>query len=400
MELSNTGSPLKTSPNTVIWIIAAGLLFIAGGFIIATLTPALFPPQGSAESRQVDDLFHFMFVIGGAIFLLVQGMLVFSVVRFRAKAEDMTDGPHIRGNATLEFVWTIIPAIIVAAIAIYAYQVWVSIRTIKPNEQVVNVTGARFAWTFNYMVTPDTLPEGVTVDDLPEEVKTKLEQDGSLTFSNPQLHAYVDRTVLLQMNATDVIHSLWIPGMRIKQDVMPGRTTEVRFTPIRADNYRIVCAELCGAGHGNMAGEIGPNGELQKAWLVVHPDEESYLREFYEVEAMKILFPPDDPVELGRSVLASGKYPCATCHVLTDLGWNGNIGPNLNGVGDRAGNRVGGQDASTYLHNTLRHPGDYLVPGFGNLMPQFNPNAGEPNYMPDDDLDVIVAYLLSQTAAQ
>jgi hypothetical protein len=167
---------------------------------------------------------------------------------------------------------------------------------------------------------------------------------------------------------------------------------------VEAGVYRIVCAELCGSGHGNMAGTVSERGELQGAWLVVHPDEETYLREFYDPNSMTILFPPDDPVELGRNILASGRYPCATCHVLSDLGWAGNIGPSLNGIGNRAPTRVPGEDGGTYLANSIRHPGQYLVPGYGNLMPQFNPAPEQPNYMPDDDLFAIVSYMLSLTS--
>src|SRR5690606_27658530 len=131
-----------------------------------------------------------------------------------------------------------------------------------------------------------------------------------------------------------VIHSFWVPSMRIKQDLLPGRVTEVRFTPIEPGVYRVVCAELCGSGHGDMAGQI-VNGNLVGGWVIVHPDEETYRREFLEPETLSVLFPPEDPVELGRQILASGRYPCNTCHTLDDLGWVGTIGPSLNGIGAR-----------------------------------------------------------------
>ncbi|MBK8027771.1 MAG: cytochrome c [Chloroflexi bacterium] len=141
----------------------------------------------------------------------------------------------------------------------------------------------------------------------------------------------------------------------------------------------------------------GGEVELRGAWLVVHPDEQTYLEEFYDVEAVKVLFPPEDPVERGRQLLESGAYPCATCHALTDMNWVGNIGPNLNNIGTRANTRVAGQTALEYLHTSIRNPGVYLVPGYGNLMPQFNDEPSEPNYMPEEDLNAIIEFLLTQT---
>jgi mono/diheme cytochrome c family protein len=141
---------------------------------------------------------------------------------------------------------------------------------------------------------------------------------------------------------------------------------------------------------------------MSGAWVIVYATEEEYLSQFFEPTAITNLLPPDDPVLVGRQVLASGKYPCNTCHVLADLNWVGVVGPSLNGIGDRAGDRAaiaGDADAAAYLIHSIRHPGDWLVPGFGNLMPQFNPDAGQANYMPDSDLNAIVAYLLSQTAS-
>ncbi|MDZ4765113.1 MAG: cytochrome c oxidase subunit II [Chloroflexota bacterium] len=395
MNLTKRSPESSSAGISPIWIVAGGLAIILGGLIIGSFTPSLLPPQASAESRQVDDLFRFMLVIGGAIFLLVQGLLVYSVVRFRAKPGDTGDGAAMHGSTTLEFIWTIIPAIIVTVIAIYSVVVWNSTHSIKPNEQVVGAVGARYAWTFNYNVTSETLPPGLTVDQLPTDTQTALNDTGALLFSSGQLHTWVNQPVAVSMQTNDVNHAFWVPGMRVKQDLLAGRTTEVRFTPIEAGVYRIVCAELCGSGHGNMAGSVDVNGNLQGAWLIVHESEDVYLREFYEPNARQLLFPPEDPALRGRAILASGKYPCASCHVVNDLNWVGAVGPNLNNVGNRAETRVAGLSAAEYLHSSIRYPGEYLVPGYNNLMPQFNPEPDQTNYMPEDDLTAIIAYLLT-----
>lgn len=396
MNVRNSNTSSRSS-SAILWIVIAGLVLIAGGFLIATLTPSVLPVEASAQAVQVDQLFRFMLTIAGVIFLLVQGVLAFSVIRFRARRGDVSDGPPIHGNTTLEFIWTAIPAVIVLVLTIYSYQVWTSTRAPQPNEQVMGVAGARFAWTFTYDLSEADLPAGVTVEQLPEPVQQRFAENGGVQLVANQLHTYVDQPVVLKMVTEDVIHSFWVPAMRIKQDLLPGRETEIRFTPIKPGVYRVVCAELCGSGHGDMAGQI-VDGNLQGAWVVVHEDEATYRSEFLEPEANAVLFPPEDPIQLGRQVLNSGRYPCATCHVLTDLNWTGNIGPSLDGVASRT-QRLSASGAGSmeeYLHDSIRNPAAYLVPGFGNLMPQFNPSPDQPNYMPDDDLNAIVAYLLTQ----
>jgi cytochrome c oxidase subunit 2 len=400
MNLPKLAPNSGRSTNAMIWIAVAGVAIVIGGIVIASLQPMFFPVVASAEAEQVDALFRFMLAIGGMIFLLVEGLLLYSIIRFRARPGDISDGPPIQGNTTLEFIWTLIPAIIVFVLTIYAWSVWTDTHSIKRNERTVEAVGQRYAWAFNYELNTSNLPPDVTVEQLPPQIRVDLE-DGGMQFSYPQLATWVGQPMAVSLRTEDVNHAFWIPAMRVKQDLLAGRTTTIRFTPTEAGVYRIVCAELCGSGHGAMAGEVLGEGEeatLLGAWLVVYPDEETYMREFFNVEAFKRLFPPVDPVDLGRAILASNQYPCATCHVLDDLGWAGALGPSLNGIGDRAGTRVPGQTAYEYLYTSIRHPYDYLVPPYGPIMPQFNDEESETNYMPESDLQAIIAYLCDQTA--
>ncbi|NOG50234.1 MAG: hypothetical protein HND48_13000 [Chloroflexi bacterium] len=96
--------------------------------MISTLTPSLLPVQASGEAEQVDGLFRVLMFLGGIVFLLVQGLLVVTIIRFRRKPGDESDGAHFSSNLTLEIVWTAIPAITIVFLAIYSYNVFVSIR--------------------------------------------------------------------------------------------------------------------------------------------------------------------------------------------------------------------------------------------------------------------------------
>jgi cytochrome c oxidase subunit 2 len=407
INLTPQRSETKLVPS-LSFIVIFVLVMVAGGFLFLAFMPVILPTGASTQAEQVDRIFGFMLFIGAMVFVLVQGLLVVSVVKWRVRPGDRADGPPVHGNTTLEAVWTAIPTLIVTVIAIYSLTVYSETRIVAPSEQAVGAIGARYAWTFNYTISQEDLPAGIDFNALKPEIQADLsDEDGVITFSSTKLYTWVGRPTVVRMNAADVNHAFWIPAMRVKQDVLAGRTTEIRFTPTQAGSFRVVCAELCGAGHGNMAGEVVTDpatGEefLSGAWVIVYESEEAYLREFFEPSAITSLLPPDDPVLVGRQILASGKYPCNTCHVLADLNWVGVVGPNLNGIGDRADDRAaqsGEVDATAYLIHSIRHPGDWLVPGFGNLMPQFNPDPGQANYMPDSDLNAIVAYLLAQTAA-
>lgn len=380
MNYGNSNNSRSSVPMS--FMVAFGFIIVFGGLLIGIVfTPLIFPPQASAQSQQIDELFKILLILGGAIFILVQGLLLYSVIRFRVAPDDTTDGPPIHGNATLELIWTAIPAVIVLVLVALSYVVWVDIRKEIPNENVINgevipvtATAQRFAWSFSY------------------ESPLKDADDNPIIVNSPILHTFVGQSVNISLQSRDVIHSFWVPALRMKQDVIPGYSTNLRFTitepqGVTAEDYplqyRVVCAELCGSGHGDMW-----------AYIVIHQNEEAFLDAFYSPEIDKALNPPDDPVLLGEQVLASGKYPCANCHILDNFSWAGLTGPALNGIGDRASRRRPGYTAEEYLVESLYHPSDYLVPGFAALMPQFGTDT---NPMPAADLKAIVAYLCTIT---
>jgi cytochrome c oxidase subunit 2 len=156
---------------------------------------------------------------------------------------------------------------------------------------------------------------------------------------------------------------------------------------VLAGEYPVLCAELCGSGHGDM-----------RATIIVHEDEAAYM-DWFDEQVFIIDNPPDDPAELGLQLLSAGAYPCNSCHTLDALGWTGITGPNLNGIGDRAVGRVPGLPAEEYLSRSLYFPSEFLVPGFGALMLEFqHDDLNGPNYMSLEDHKGIVAYLCTQTS--
>jgi cytochrome c oxidase subunit 2 len=381
--MDNNNKKTSLSFEAIAKVLAGVLLMVLGSALLLTFMPNILPAAASAEAQNVDSLFTILLFLGGIVFFLIQGLLVVSIIAFRAKPGDDTDGPSNHGNMTLEIVWTIIPSVVVVFLAIISFSVWNTNTTPKEDENMVNgapieynVTGARYAWTHEYVTN--------TMDD---------EGNPVVINTGNVLHTYLGQNVHLTMQTQDVIHSYWVPAMRVKQDLLPGnpetggRPTELRFTPVRVEGetypaeYPIVCAELCGDGHGRMRGVV-----------VVYETEEQYLNMFYEPAVDVILNPPADPVLRGESTIQ--EYACSGCHVLDPLGWVGVTGPSLNAIADRAGERVSGQTAEEYIANSIWNPGDYLAPGYQNLMPAHGP--GTAYDMTPEQLYSIVAYLCTQ----
>ena len=383
---NNYGNRPSISPTTIVVAAVYLLVSVVGINWFTTFIPGIFPPQASAESKSVDELFYVLMIVGGIVFFLIQGMLLISVIAFRARGGDTSDGPANHGNMVLEVVWTVIPALVVVFLAVISFNVWSQNSAPKANVNMVNgasipinVTGARYAWTHTYE-TGRLTPNG----------------DPIIINSGANLHTYIGQNVDLTLQTQDVIHSYWVPAMRVKQDLLPGdprqggRPTELRFTPVRIEGveypaeYPIVCAELCGDGHGRMRGAV-----------VVYEDEAQFLERFFEPAIHAILNPPADPVLRGEIEIQN--YICNSCHVLDSLGWTGLTGPPLNGIADRAGERVPGQSAEEYIAMSIWNSGAFRVPGYDQQMAAFGPDVVDPlNVMTPEQLYSIVAYLCTQ----
>ena len=384
MDNSRSNIP-SISPAAVVVAAIFLLVSVIGINWFTTFVPVILPPQASAESKSVDELFHILVIIGGIVFFLIQGLLLISVIFFRAREGDQSDGPTYHGNPLLEIVWTIIPALVVVFLAVISFNVWTqnsepkaAINMVNGEAIKINVSGARYAWTHTYETG-------------------RLDADGDAIIINSAniLHTYIGQNVDLNLQSQDVIHSYWVPAMRVKQDLLPGnparggRQTEIRFTPVRVEGatyparYPIVCAELCGDGHGRMTGTV-----------IVYEDETQFLEQFYEPAIHAILNPPADPVLRGEIVLQ--EYICNSCHTLESLGWTSRTGPPLDGVADRAGERVPGQSAEEYIATSVWNAQAFVVPGYAEQMAQFGPDEPGDSQMSAEQLYSIVAYLCIQ----
>ena len=183
-------------------------------------------PKGDL-ARIEDGVFFETVKWATLVFVLVEGALIYAIFRFRGKPGD-AEPEQIHGNTVVEVIWTVIPALILAMIAVPTVKaIFKENETPKGDVLTVEVVGHQWWWEFRY-------PEF------------------NLTTAN-ELHVPVGRTVSLKMGAYDVVHSFWLPQFAGKRDVFPNRETRLWFTAEEAGEYTGQCAEFCGIQHGRMA---------------------------------------------------------------------------------------------------------------------------------------------------
>lgn len=223
----------------IVRLVAVGLGVAAVAFATAFFIPWL-PDQASEQRERIDFVFWLTTVICIAIFALVAAVTLYSVVKFRARPDDDSDGPPIHGHTGLEIAWTAVPALLVIVIGVASGVVLAQNEAKGSDPLNVKVTARQFAWQFEY-------PNGVI----------------SGTLQLPR-----DRTAVLKLGALDVIHSFWVPEFGQKQDAVPGTETQLVITPTRIGTYPVICTELCGLGHSLMRARTVVVEPAQfEAWL-------------------------------------------------------------------------------------------------------------------------------------
>lgn len=252
-------------------------LFIFLFVLLAVLSVASgrwwLPPLASVHGAAIDRLFTVTLLITGVVFVLVHGLLAYSVWRFRG--DPSRRAAHIREHRTLELTWTVVPAIILTALIVSGGQLWLQIHRPPPADAfVVEVWGEQFKWGFRYPGADGqfgrTDPRLIT-DDNPFGIDLKdpaARDDIFFPAGQGELYLPVDRPVVVYLRAKDVLHSFFVPRLRVKQDLVPGMTTRFVFTATETGDYEIACAELCGLGHYTMRGllTIATEEEVQR-WL-------------------------------------------------------------------------------------------------------------------------------------
>jgi cytochrome c oxidase subunit II len=343
-----------------------GIGLIAGGVAAAVaLVPTWLPEDASREAGRIHFVIWFVIVICIAIFAVVAAVLVYAVLHFRAAEDDFEDGPPVHGHTGLEITWTVIPFVLVTAIAIVSAIVLSRNDAQAQDTLRVDVTAQQFEFTFSY---PDAKNATSPVLRLPE-----------------------GRSVELYMRSLDVIHSVFVPQFSQKEDIVPGLVTQLHITPTRLGTFPLECTELCGLGHSLMRSQaIVMKPAAFDAWL----------------KQQAASAPPPTSTPAGTSTTSTSPSTssaaglstfqtnnCASCHTLTAAKATGTVGPDLDNLVSYA--RQAHQPLTAFVHESIVNPNAYVQPGFPKgVMPQ---NFGQ--VITKSQLDALVTFLV-QSAQQ
>jgi cytochrome c oxidase subunit II len=301
----------------------------------------LFPESASTVSGDVDALYFYLCGVTLFFALLIGGILVFFVIRYRRRNPFEIPRP-IEGSHKLETLWSVIPLLI--AMSFFVWGASIYYRQYRPpkNAMEVYVVGKQWMWKFQHATGQREINE---------------------------LHVPVGRKVRLIMATEDVIHDVFIPAFRIKTDVVPGRYTTEWFEATKPGRYHFFCAEYCGMNHSGMGG-----------WVVVM--EPTEFENWLSGNANQM-----SPAAAGQQMFES--MGCASCHGANAEGGRGPalLGLYTSNVVLNNGQTVKADEA--YIRESVLTPQAKIVNGFGPIMPSFQGQVSE------DQLLQLVAYIKS-----
>ncbi len=215
-------------------------------------------PGATEQGRAIHGLYNLFFAVATVVFVLVEGLIVWSAIRYRRRDDRLPAQFH--GNNLLEITWTAIPLLIVAVLFVLSWQGINKVDTQTSNPRVrVVVQAFQWSWNFTYA--------GVRVPPSPGAPPQDLTIKGSIA-KPPELVLPVGETIRVVEQSRDVIHSFYVPAFNFKRDAIPGRTNTFDITIDRPGSYHGQCAQFCGLYHSKMLFRIRavPPADYQ-AWL-------------------------------------------------------------------------------------------------------------------------------------
>lgn len=319
-------------------LLALGAVGLLAG--CATTPQTTISPRSDVAGH-VQGLYKLIFIMAVVVFVVVEGLLVYAIIRFSRRQPPNGLPPQVHGNQRLEIAWTILPVVVLIIIAVPTWQVIFSTHAAAPPDALrVNVTGHQWWWEIEY---PDL----------------------GITTAN-ELHLPAGRPVELSLESNDVLHSFWVPQLAGKMDMLPGNVNHLRFTPSTPGTYLGQCAEFCGISHANMR---------LRATVHEPADFEAWVRGQQE--------PAAEPTGLAAEGQQVFLRQCRGCHTVEGTDARGRLGPNLTHVASR----------ETIAAGLLPNTPEGLAAWLRNP-PEVKPGAKMPNLRLDEgQVQALVAYL-------
>ena len=278
------------------------------------------PEAASNLAGKVDGVILVITLISIFFFVLISAVLIYFAVKYRRRRDD-EETPYITGNEPLEIIWTVIPSILLILLFVYAFVVYKDMRTPPADAVDITVTGKQWIWTFDYYNGKKTLNE-----------------------------------------------------LYVKQDILPGRYTQLWFTPTKVGTYDLFCAEYCGTGHSQMLGKV----------VVLSPEAyDIWEKGIGADEGANVASLP--PAELGAKIYK--EKGCNACH---SIDGSVVIGPTFKALYGKTGVLADGSSYTAdenYISNSILEPQGEIVEGFQPVMPSFK------GILSDDEITAVIAYI-------
>lgn len=308
------------------------------------LRSLLLPAEGSAYARTHDNLYLFITLLSAFFFVLIAVLTGWFSWRYRRTAATGPT-PHITHDNRLEILWTVIPLIILLILFFWSFHTYIGTAVSPGDALEIQVTGKKWLWAFEY-------------------------PNGARTIN--EIHVPLGKPVKFIMSSEDVIHSFYVPSMRVKKDVLPNRYTEMWFTPEKTGVHTVFCAEYCGKSHSDMMARIHVD------------DDAAYQKWLEEGDEQTRTMPLKD---LGAILYES--RGCNACHSVD--GSRGQ-GPSFKGIFGQQHKMADGKLLTVdenYIRMSILQPQAMVVAGFEPIMPTFQ------GLLRDREIAALVEYIKS-----
>ncbi|MCC7442981.1 MAG: cytochrome c oxidase subunit II [Bdellovibrionales bacterium] len=316
------------------------------------------PMAGSDVARDWDAFYAFLTWTSTIFFVGVVAAMVIFTIKYRHRAGHKAD-TEVHGNVPLEIVWTVIPTILVMVVFVWGYALYRDMVTAPGDSVEIKAIGKQWLWQFQY--------------------------DDGRSYTN-KVFVPVNRPVKFIITSEDVLHSFFVPNMRVKKDAVPGRYTTVWFEATAEGAHIVYCAEYCGTQHSGMLATVyAVSPEIWRRFIQGREIDENKLASGAADEvtmsaaATESKGGAERPISLidqGRGLVAS--KGCVACHSVD--GKQG-IGPSLKGIHGAGvdfanGDHLEARDLN-YLREAIEFPNARLVKGYGPMMPTFRGMVSE-----------------------
>lgn len=320
--------------------------------LLAAAHPGFFMPiQASKIAREIDPLAWYIHGVTIFFTLLICVLTGYFAWKYHKSRYPVADPPG--HNNLLEVTWTVLPSIIIFVMFFWGFRVFIRMTEAKPAALQIDAIGQMWEWSFQYR-NPLGGPD----------VKTK------------ELYVPIDTPVEVTLRSNDVIHSLYLPAMRVKKDVVPGRFNKLNFEATKLGDYSIYCAEYCGDLHSRMLSVVH----------VLTADE--YRAKI--IEESNPIKPGLPPEVIGKNI--SSLNGCFSCH---SQDGKAGVGPTWKDMFGHNAELADGKSVpvdDAYVLESIRNPNAKVVKGFG---PPSAMNAFAAAQLPDEHVKYIISYMKS-----